>query len=178
MRSYSPSSLQALPAPSLCLPEWAPLCIGVRVGLQGEAAGPPGGGQLCPSSRLGTLPLTRREDPSEVHAPSLLAMRTAGLVPCSFRNQGSRPDGSTNQTSSHSQLFLNSFKICSKNHNNTSGTFCFKLGQLGSSFSSTSLMFYKSKPGFSSLTSFFLARSCGVLRKNNRKFQMQLNLLF
>lgn len=58
-----------------------------------------------------------------------------------------------------------------------SGTICFKLGQLGSSFSSTSLMFYKSKPGFSSLTSFFLAKSRGVSQKYG-KFQMQLSILF
>lgn len=145
LRPLSPGSLQALPAPSPCLPESALLCMGVPVGLRGEAAGSSGGSRLRPSVGLGTLLLTRREDRSRVHAPSPLARP----VPRLFWNPGARPDDSTNQTSSHSQLFLNSFKICSKNpHNNTSGTICLKLGQLGSSFSSTSLMFYKSKPGF------------------------------
>lgn len=93
-------------------------------------------------------------------------------VPCWFWNQGARPDDTTNQTSSHSQLFLNSFRICSKNpHNNRSGTICFELGQLDSSFSSTSLMFYKSNPGFSSLTSFFFFPNLVVFRRNMENFK-------
>lgn len=74
-----------------------------------------------------------------------------------------RPDDSTNQTSSHSQLFLNSFKICSKNpHNDMSGTIHFQLGQLGSSFSSTRLTFYKSNLVFFSDIRFFGQTPCGV----------------
>lgn len=120
---------------------------GPELGLRGEVARPPGEGQLCLSPGLGTSPLTRREGSrGSTHLPCSTRPPLAYSVPrSSFSNQGVRPDDTTNQTSSHSQLFLNSFKICSKNpHNNMSGTIRFQLGQLGSSFSSTRLMFYKS----------------------------------
>ena len=81
----------------------------------------------------------------------------AGATPPHVRARtGHQACDSTDQPSSHSQLFLNRFGICSKTpHGDTRGATCLRPGQLGTSFSSTSRTFYKPKPGFSPLTSFF-----------------------
>lgn len=81
--------------------------------------------------------MTRSEGQSRDCRPSLLAIPYTQLLctPFVLDLGPEEPGDSTNQTFSHSRLFLNSFKICSKNqHNKTSGTIYFKLDQLGFQF--------------------------------------------
>jgi hypothetical protein len=80
------------------------------------------------------LPLIRSKGQSRDHAPSLLATPdTQPLCTTFILDLGpEKPGDSTNQTSSHSWIFLNSFKICSKSQpKEMSGTIYFNLGQLG-----------------------------------------------